>query len=151
MKGFIGIPIALLATILIALGSLSALLVNISGLLQEPEITSGAQEPQEETFGGLQGQANAASTSSFTISSTAIRLTATSSCAARIISVPQSAAGVRVTLSDAFGERPTATAGILLHASSSPYVFASEDIGCGAIYGIAAQGASATLEITDSF
>ena len=138
MKGFIGISTVLLATLFIALASLSALLLNVSGLLQEPETS----------LGGLSGHASAASTTNFTVSSTAIRLTATSSCAARIISTNKE---VSITFSDAFGERPTATAGLKINATTSPQVFAAEDVGCGTIYGISSTGVSATLEITDSF
>lgn len=138
MKGFIGISTALLATLFITLASLSALLINFSGLLQEPE----------KSLGGLGGHASAASTTNFTVSTTAIRLTATSSCAARIISTNKE---VSLVFSDSFGERPTATAGVKINATTSPQVFSAEDVGCGAIYGIRSTGVDATLEITDSF
>lgn len=99
--------------------------------------------------GGLAGQARFASTTNFTVSSSAIRLTATSSCAARIITVQNSA--VNVTFSDFRGDRPTATVGHLLSATSSPYVFTAEDVGCGAVFGIRATGLDAPLTITETF
>ena len=138
MKGFIGISTALLATLFITLASLSALLINFSGLLQEPE----------KSLGGLSGHASAASTTNFTVSTAVIRLTATSSCAARIISTN---AEVMITFSDAFGERPTASVGHKIGATTSPHVFPAEDVGCGAIYGVRSTISDAVLEITDSF
>lgn len=137
-KGFIQLTPALLVVIGVALASISAFLVNVSGLLQEPETS----------LGGLEGHATAASTTNFTVSTTAIRLTATSSCAARIISANKE---VHITFSDAFGERPTASVGHKINATTSPHVFRAEDVGCGAIYGIRSTGIDAVLEITDSF
>ncbi len=145
----------LIVTLILALGSISALLVNISGLLQEPEIVSSAQEFEEqepeEKFRGLTDAISRASTTNFTVSSTAIRLTAstTGGCAARVITV-RNGNTVNITLSETNGDRPTATTGHMVSATNSPLVLTSQDVGCLAIYGIRSTGNDSALTITET-
>ena len=137
MKGFIGTQTALIAALIISLTSLSALLVNVSGLLQEPETT----------FGGTGPAAIFASSSSGSVGTSVIRLFATSTCAARIVSVRNGSDEIRFLPFDV----PTATDGILLTATSSPYIFPAEDLGCGTWLIISATGATANYSVTETF
>lgn len=126
--------------IMLALGAI--LVVVLASFLREAN----------PTLGGSPGSvaASNSSTTSFTISSTAVRIAATSSCAARIIS-PNTSASVNLTFNDTQGSRPTATAGHMLSATTTPQAFGAENFGCGAVWAIRNTANDAPITITETW
>ena len=92
-----------------------------------------------------------ASSSIMSMDGSVAKLYATSSagvtgCSARALSTTNA---IRVTLSDAYGQRPAKVVGYHV-ATNTTVVFPAENFGCGAIYGIS-EIASSTVTINETW
>jgi len=94
------------------------------------------------------------SSTNFTIGTTAVRIFSTSTCATRIITVPNVTgaitAAVNLSFSDSRGVRPTATAGHTQQATTT-VAYGAENFGCAAGYAISATGGSVPITVTETF
>ena len=97
--------------------------------------------------------ANYSSSTNFTIGTSAIRIFSTSTCAARIITVPNVTgaitAAVNLSFTDARGVRPTATTGHTQQATTT-VTYGAENYGCGTGYAISATGGDVPITVTET-
>ena len=90
------------------------------------------------------------STTDFSIGTTAVRIFATSSCAARIISTDSSNGTVNLTFSDFEGQRPTLGSGHV-HATTTSTSYGAKDYGCGTGYAISTSLRTIQITVTETF
>jgi len=90
--------------------------------------------------------ATIATTTTDTVTSTATRIVATSTCSARIIST-SGTSGIMLTFSDIEGKVPSATAGHW-QAASTTIAYDASQYGCGAVRAYA--GASTLVTISEA-
>ena len=91
--------------------------------------------------------ANIASTTTFSLGTTAVRLSATSSCAARLVTSKASA--IHLTFSEGDPQRPTAELGYF-QATGTSAVYPAENFGCGTMYGLVEVNVS-DVTITEAY